>query len=101
MIQAFEYTHELAWNTLKDFIESRGTANIFGSRDATRAAFALGLIEQGDIWMQMIQSRNETTHTYNEETVRQIVAAITASYAAEFARLQEKLRQLESESPTT
>ena len=43
LIQTFECTHELAWNTLKDFLESRGTSNIFGSKDATREAFAAGL----------------------------------------------------------
>jgi nucleotidyltransferase substrate binding protein (TIGR01987 family) len=100
LIQAFEYTHELAWNALKDFLEARGTANLFGSRDATRAAFAMGLIEQGEIWMQMIQSRNQTTHTYNEETMEQIVTAITEAYVAEFARLQTKLEQLRAEEPT-
>ncbi len=100
LIQGFEYTHELAWNTLKDFLEARGTANLFGSRDATRAAFALGLIEQGEIWMQMIQSRNQTTHTCNEETMEQIAAAITDVYVAEFARLQTKLEQFRAEEPT-
>jgi nucleotidyltransferase substrate binding protein (TIGR01987 family) len=100
LIQGFEYTHELAWNTLKDFLEARGTTNLFGSRDTTRAAFALGLIEQGEIWMQMIQSRNQTTHTYNEETMEQIAAAITDVYVAEFARLQTKLEQFRSEAPT-
>ena len=48
LIQAFEYTHELAWNTLKDFLEARGTTvKIYGSRDATREAFAADLIENG------------------------------------------------------
>jgi nucleotidyltransferase substrate binding protein (TIGR01987 family) len=101
LIQAFEYTHELAWNTLKDFLEARGTTALFGSRDATRAAFALGLIEQGEVWMQMIQSRNQTTHTYNEETMGQIVTAITQTYAAEFARLQTRLEPLQAEETTT
>lgn len=100
LIQAFEYTHELAWNTLKDFLEARGTTNLFGSRDATRAAFALGLIEKGEIWMQMIVSRNETTHTYNEETVERIVAVIKNDYAAEFAQLQSRLEQLRDQEPT-
>jgi nucleotidyltransferase substrate binding protein (TIGR01987 family) len=100
LIQAFEYTHELAWNTLKDFLEARGTANLFGSRDATRAAFAAGLIGQGEVWMQMIQSRNQTTHTYNEETVELIVTAITSAYMAEFARLQATLERLRSEEPS-
>ena len=43
LIQAFEFSHELAWNTVKDFLESRGASNIFGSKDATREAFAAGL----------------------------------------------------------
>jgi hypothetical protein len=45
LIQAFEYTHELAWNTLKDFLESRGVRNLYGSADTTRKAFKTGLIE--------------------------------------------------------
>ena len=49
LIQAFEFTHELAWNTLKDFLESRGATNIYGSKDATREAFARGLITNGKI----------------------------------------------------
>ena len=56
LIQAFEFTHELAWNILKDFLESRGVANLYGSKDATREGFARGLIVNGDEWMAMIQS---------------------------------------------
>ena len=59
LIQAFEYTHELAWNTLKDFLELRGVKNIYGSKDTTREAFSLGLINDGEIWMDMVKSRNQ------------------------------------------
>ena len=97
LIQAFEFTHELAWNTLKDLLESRGTTGVLGSRDTTRAAFKLGLIEQGDTWMQMIESRNQTTHTYNEETVDRIATAITSTYWKEFARLETTLETLRAE----
>lgn len=83
-IQAFEYTHELAWNTLKDFLESRGVVNLYGSKDATREAFRAGLIANGELWMDMIKSRNLTTHTYNEATARRIVDAILTDYANEF-----------------
>ena len=96
LIQGFEYTHELAWNTLKDFLETRGAAEIFGSRDTTRAAFAAGLIDQGEVWMQMIQSRNQSTHTYNEEMMTQIVTAVIQTYMAEFTKLQSKFEQLRS-----
>jgi nucleotidyltransferase substrate binding protein (TIGR01987 family) len=97
LIQAFEFTHELAWNTLKDFLEAHGAANLYGSKDATREAFATGLIENGEAWMAMIKSRNQTTHTYNEETAAEIGASITSSYLAEFERFQTRFAQLERE----
>ena len=97
LIQGFEYTHELAWKTLKDFLEARGVRELYGSRDSTRAAFRANLIENGDTWMAMIQSRNMTTHTYNEATAAQIVAVILDPYFAEFQALQTKLAALKLE----
>ena len=52
VIQAYEYTNELAWNVMKDFLEYKGQADIFGSRDAIRKAFQLELIHDGDRWME-------------------------------------------------
>jgi nucleotidyltransferase substrate binding protein (TIGR01987 family) len=97
LIQSFEYTHELAWNTLKDFLENRGLKDIYGSKDATREAFKLGLIEDGEVWMDMIESRNQTTHTYNEETAEEIVGAIVNRYYPSFNALQTKLLGLAGE----
>lgn len=97
IIQAFEFTHELAWNVMKDFLESRGTTKFFGSKDATREAFATGLIENGDEWMAMIQSRNSTSHTYNEETADEIADAIVSSYVQEFEKFLNKFTELEKE----
>lgn len=97
LIQAFEYTHELAWNALKDFLENRGVKNIFGSKDATRAAFKADLIDEGEIWMQMIESRNLTTHTYDEATATKIIAAVIDSYFAEFEKLLVKLSVFKKE----
>ena len=95
LIQAFEFTHELAWNTLKDFLESRGTANLFGSKDATREAFAAGVIENGGVWMDMIQSRNKSTHTYDCTTAEAIAKAISSSYVPEFEKFQKRFTELE------
>lgn len=97
LIQAFEFTHELAWNTLKDFLEGRGVQNLYGSKDATRVAFKTGLIENGETWMGMINSRNLTSHTYDEATAAQIVAAIRNAYFAEFEALRVKLDELRRE----
>lgn len=99
MIQAFEFTHELAWNTLKDFLEASGVTELYGSVKATRAAFARGLIENGEVWMEMIQSRNRSVHAYDQETADQIAADILASYVTEFDRLEQRLEALKEETP--
>lgn len=99
LIQAFEFTHELAWNTLKDFLESRGTVNLYGSKDATREAFARGLIGRGDEWMAMIQSRNRSSQTYNEKTANELAAAILSSFVPEFASFETRFAGLEAHEP--
>ncbi len=98
LIQCFEYTHELAWSTLKDFLEYRGHADIFGSKDATREAFKLGLITQGEVWMQMIQDRNRSVHTYNADTAKAIVYNIKQSYFSVFTALESALQRLKDEN---
>ena len=98
LIQAFEYTHEMAWNTLKDFLEDRGVQNLYGSRDATREAFKAGLIENGEAWMKMIESRNLTSHTYNEEIAAKIVSAVIHSYFTEFKGFRDRMDELKKEA---
>lgn len=97
LIQGFEYTHELAWKTLKDFLETQGMANLYGSRDTTRAAFRNELIENGEVWMDMVDKRNLTSHTYDEETTAQVVTTICSTYFHAFGRLLAKLQQLKTE----
>lgn len=84
LIQAFEFTHELAWKVMKDYFAWQGTVDITGSRDATREAFSQGLVSDGEGWMEMIRSRNQTSHTYNEEVANEIAARITDQYAPLF-----------------
>ncbi|MBS3966994.1 MAG: nucleotidyltransferase substrate binding protein [Truepera sp.] len=96
LIQAFEFTHELAWNTVKDFLASRGVSGLYGSKDTTREAFRQGLIANGEAWMEMIRSRNLTSHTYNEEVAKAIAGAISNDYFVEFERLLEVLTDLKS-----
>ncbi|MCI0495847.1 nucleotidyltransferase substrate binding protein [candidate division KSB1 bacterium] len=98
MIQGFEYTYELAWNTLKYYFEAQGETNIFGSRDAFRLAFKRGLIENGEAWMAMITSRTLTTHTYNEETAEEIANDIAAIYFNEFVALRTRLETLQHDT---
>ncbi len=88
IIQCFEYTYELAWNTIKDFYENQGESNIQGSKDAIRLAFKRGIIENGDIWMRMVKSRTLTSHTYHEELAKEILEDIVNNYYQEFVKLK-------------
>ena len=99
LIQAFGFTHELAWNTLKDFLEARVAGNLYGSRDATREAFKQGLIANGDAWMDMIAARNRSSHTYNKTTADEVAAAIVSSFVQEFAAFQAKFTTLAQQEP--
>ncbi len=93
LIKAFEFTHELAWNTFKDFFEYQGTTGLMGSRDATREAFRTGLIDDGEVWMEMIASRNRTAHTYNESPAEEIAVRVSDAYLPLFLDLKERLHQ--------
>lgn len=98
IIQRFEYTHELAWNVMKDYLEYQGNSSIGGSRDATREAFKINLLKDGEAWMDMIKSRNQTTHTYNEETAEEIFEKIVSNYYSFFVSFQQKMESLRSGS---
>jgi len=91
VIQAFEFTHELAWNVLKDYLQDQGNQNIKGSKDATREAFKVEMIADGEQWMAMIQSRNVSSHTYNEQIAEQLVAVIIKDYFPLFEVLQTEM----------
>ena len=84
LIQAFEFTHELAWNLMRDYFAYQGNTAITGSRDAVREAFSKGLVDDGGGWMEMIGSRNLSSHTYNQAVADEIVARILDSYFALF-----------------
>ncbi len=96
LIQVFEFTHELAWNVMKDFFADQGNSDIHGSRDAVREAFQKNLITQGDSWMEMIQSRNLTSHTYNKKVVDDIVDKIIKLYQPDFKEFEVKMDSLKS-----
>ena len=93
LIQAFEFTHELAWNVMKDYFAYQGNPAITGSRDAAREAFQKGLIEDGEGWMEMIKSRNQTSHTYQQKIADEIAGLIVERY---FPLFQGFLRKMDS-----
>ena len=93
-IQRFEFTHELAWKVMKDYLEYEGIQGITGSRSASREAFKIGLIFNGQIWMDMIESRNRTVHTYQEEILRNEYSKIIVHYYPAFEEFYNKMKEL-------
>lgn len=96
LIKAFEYSFELAWNVMKDYYEYQGVTNIQGSRDAIRMAFNRGLIKDGENWMKMIESRINTSHTYNEATAKEISNLTTDIYYPLFSEFMATMENLQT-----
>ena len=92
LIQGFKFTHELAWNVLKDYLTYQGISDLVGSRDASRSAFKNALIQDGDVWMKMIEARNQTSHTYNIEIAQTIVQSICQSLYPVFQAFAEQFK---------
>lgn len=97
LIQRFEYSFELAWKTMKDFLESRGVDAIF-PRDVVKAGFSTGLIVDGELWLEMLEGRNRLSHTYNEETFLFAVRKIRQEYFPQLILLESRLTE-ELEKP--
>ncbi|HEX9980224.1 MAG TPA: nucleotidyltransferase substrate binding protein [Flavobacterium sp.] len=94
MIQAFETTHELSWKVMQDYLKQKGNNDIYGSKDASRAAFRLGLVDDGDVWMDMIVSRNLSSHTYDEKIADAIFDKIINNYSIELNRFEKKMVEI-------
>jgi dTDP-4-dehydrorhamnose reductase len=79
-IKYYEMTFELAWKVMKDYLAESGIKDVLGSKDAIRQSFNNGIIDNGEIWMRMIESRNELVHFYDENTADVICAKIVSHY---------------------
>lgn len=95
LVQAFEFTHELGWNVLKDYLEEQGFTDIVGSKNATREAFKNGLIQDGEVWMDMVKARNLTSHTYQTQIANDIANEILSRFHSAFVAMEMRFRQLE------
>lgn len=99
LIQRFEYTHELAWNVMKDYAEYQGYTDIRGSRDAFRKAFDMGLVTDKS-WMDSIIDRNLTSHNYDEDTAEDICENIVDVYYPLFVKFEKVMLPLSGIEPT-
>ncbi|MDT8446010.1 MAG: nucleotidyltransferase substrate binding protein [bacterium] len=98
LVKAFEYSFELAWNLLKDYLEYQGINGLIGSRDSIKEGFKQNLLGDteaaGLVWMAMIKSRNLTAHAYNEQVVLEVTTSILKDYYPAFQALQARMGPL-------
>ncbi len=82
LIQFYEFTFELAWKTLKDYLEYKNVEVKF-PRDAIKEGFYYELIDSGEIWLDMLQKRNLMSHTYDEKNAELAYHLIVNTYFSE------------------
>ncbi|MEB2784426.1 nucleotidyltransferase substrate binding protein [Algoriphagus persicinus] len=91
LIQRFEYTYELAWKTLQDYIKDIGISDINGPSKVLQEALKMELITDSAGWVKLKKSREKTSHTYNPETAEEIKDLILDQFYQLFVDLQAKL----------
>ncbi len=90
LVKAFEFTFELAWKTLKDFLEANGV-DTKTPREVIKQAFSSDIIKDGHTWMIMLEKRNELSHTYDESEANKAVNIIKEHYYRAIEQVFETL----------
>ena len=91
ILHRFEFTFELAWKCIKDYLEYMGISEKIGSpRENIQLAYKNGTISDGDLWIEMILARNSLSHLYDEQQSRQVYNDIKSKYINAFEELDEK-----------
>ncbi len=93
LIKAFEYTYELSWKVLQDLLRERGYTGAPGPRPIIEQSFQDGYINDGQKWMAMLKDRNLTTHTYDEETAKDVITEIRSVFYPLFLTLRDRLEK--------
>ena len=93
LIQRFEYTFELAWKCLQDLLGERGYQEIRGPKPVIEQSFKDGLIQDGVVWFEMLKARNETTHIYDEATLKEIAKKVMSPFLKALQDFQKKFPQ--------
>lgn len=97
-IQRFEFTVELAWKTIKEYLEYEKLGEFNSPRSAVKEAYKINLIEDGEKWLEMLDDRNLTSRTYDENTAKEIYRNIITSYYDVLLKFKEKMiRVIENE----
>ena len=94
LVQSFEVCFELAWKVLKDYLNIKGL-QVYLPRDVIKGAFSAEVIQNGQVWINMLNARNSTSHEYNNDKINIILRSISTEYAKELADFKEQIKDFD------
>lgn len=99
LIQSFEFTFELSWKTIKDYLETEGMIIPY-PREVLKEAFKGGLIKDGHLWIKMLDTRNQLSHTYNDLQAKKAVETVRLEYFPAIRQVYESLKTISEKKCT-
>ena len=93
-IQRFEFTVELSWKLIKEYLESEKFGELNSPKSVIKEAYKVGLLDDGDKWLDMLDDRNLTSHTYDEAVAKEIYRNIIQEYSIKFEELENKMEKV-------
>lgn len=93
-IQRFEFTVELGWKLLKEYLEYEKFGDFNSPRSTIKEAYKVGLIQDGESWLDMLDDRNLTSHTYDETVAKEIYRNILTNHYDILKKLEEKMKSV-------
>ena len=94
IIKKFEYTFELSWKTIKAYLEEEGYEEMSSPRKVLKQAFESNIISDEEVWSNMLEARNSTAHTYDEEKAIYYEDVIKNKYIKMLYELIKKLNEV-------
>ena len=94
LIKRFEFSYEMAWKLMMSYEKENGIVEVLGSKDVIRQAFKLSIVNNGEIWLEMVDARNKTSHLYDEEMATDVVDEIIYTYYPLLTELRDTMVQM-------
>ena len=93
IIQRFEFVTELSWKLMKRYLDENFVLEVYSPRSVVKESYKQNLIDNGEIWLDILEDRNLTSHTYDENTANRIKDNIVNKYVLEFKKFIDRIKE--------
>lgn len=94
IIQRFEFVTELSWKLMKKYLDENLVLEVYSPRSVIKESYKQDLIENGELWLDILEDRNLTSHTYDENTANRIKDNIVNKYVLEFEKFIKRIKEV-------